>query len=154
MDDDSSSTSSTADPESAIAAVQAYFASDDWLEGSTGSSALCLVDDAEFEIERLLEDEAGQEGSAFRDSTEYANGKAKLEDLKRYHQAIANQAPTFAAQAPPTSAHPATSDGVADNPLGPHCVLLDCISDNALANSYNFKVILGCLQVEAGQHED
>ena len=154
MDDDSSSTSSTADPESAIAAVQAYFASDDWLEGSTGSSALCLVDDAEFEIERLLEDEAGQEGSAFRDSTEYANGKAKLEDLKRYHQAIANQAPTFAAQAPPTSAHPATSDGVADNPLGPHCVLLDCISDNALANSYNFKVILGCLQGEAGQHED
>ena len=66
MDDDASNPSSTADAESAFTTVRAYFASNDWLEGSKGSRALGLIDDAEFEIERLLDEEAGEEGSTLR----------------------------------------------------------------------------------------
>ena len=133
----------------AVAKVQRYFDSpEEWLEGRTEVDAIDDIDNARFEIARLLDEEAGDAGRRFKETVEYSEGLAKLAALKQQHEAAAVAAADAAAQ-------PAAAALNADSPLGPHGTLLGLLSNAVFADTRNFQVLLSGLRSEAskGEHE-
>ena len=160
MSEDESSTNETehtSAPDDAAAAavakVKEYFAAPEtWLDGATAQDAVDEISNVEFEVARLLDEDAGEEGRRFKESTEYAEGLDKLTALKRQHEAAAGAA--AATRAAQQSA--ATASANADSPLGPYGALVGLISDVVLADERNFKVLLAGLRSEEskGEHEE
>ena len=136
----------------AIAKVTEYFCSPEtWLESATGQDAVDEISNVEFEVARILDEDAGEEGRHFKETTEYAEGLDKLTALKRQYEAAAGAAAAAAVTAP----RPAVAAANADSPLWPHGALLGLISDDVLADEQNFKVLLAGMRSEAskGEHE-
>jgi len=140
-------------PAAAIAKVKDYFSSPEtWLEGRTGLDAVDKISNVEFEIARILDDDAGEEGRRFRETAEYVEGMDKLKTMKQQCEATASTgaAPPAAAGAAPQPAAAATN---AESPLGPHGALLGLISNDVLADERNFTVLLTGLRSEASKGE-
>ena len=153
MSEEDSNTNETepASPDAAAAAiakVREYFASpDEWLEGCTGIEAVDEIGNVEFEVARLLDEDAGEEGRRFKETAEYREGLRKLEALRQQHEGAA------AAAADAAAPQPAAAALNTDTPLGPHGALLDLISDAVLADQRRFQVLLAGLRSEAGKGE-
>lgn len=162
MSEEDSSTNATEEPTSpnatavvdAIAAVQKYFASpEDLLEGRTGSEAADEIRNVEFEISRLLEDDAGEAGRSFRQTAEYQEGVAKLAALRQQHEVAAAAAASAPQLQPQPQPPPAAAAADAATPLGHYGALLGLIGDAVLADQRNFNVLLAGLRSEAGKDE-
>ena len=92
----------------AITKVNDYFSSPEtWLEGRTGLDAVDEISNVEFEITRILDDDAGEEGRRFRETAEYVEGMDKLNTMKQQCEATAA-----------TGAAPPPAAGAARNSLG------------------------------------
>ena len=84
----------------AILAVKNYLSSPETcLAGLTGSDAVDALSNVEFEIARILDDVAGEEGRRFKETAEYVAQMDKLKALKRQHEAAAAGAAPAAAAA-------------------------------------------------------
>jgi len=158
MSEDDSITNDTepASPDAASAAIEkvkGYFTSpEDWLDGFTGQDAVEEISNVEFEVARILDEDAGEKGPHFKETAEYAEGLDKLVVLKRQYEAEAQATAAAAVGAAP---QPAVAAANADSPLGSYGALLDLISNDVLADERNFKVLLAGLRSEAskGEHE-
>jgi hypothetical protein len=160
------------DENDVILKVRSYFTSDEWLEGTSGHGALSKITELEFEIERLLDEEAGRDGPTFRASDEYREGKEKLKTLRQHHESIVIQAivpATLPAAVVPVAAGADTvpaaipaavvpvaagADTAPTDPLGNYGALLDCVGDEAIKDPRDFKILLGGLRGEAAKHDD
>ena len=84
MSEDDSITNDTepASPDAASAAIEkvkGYFTSpEDWLDGFTGQDAVEEISNVEFEVARILDEDAGEKGPHFKETAEYAEGLDKL----------------------------------------------------------------------------
>ena len=159
-DESISSTNDTepASPDAAAAAILAvknYLSSPETcLAGLTGPAAVDALSNVEFEIARILDDVAGEEGRRFKETAEYVAQMDKLKALKRQHEAAAaGAAPAAAAAAAAAPTQPAVAAANAESPLGPYAALLGLISDDVLADERNFKVLLAGLRSEASKGE-
>ena len=82
----------------AMLKVKDYLSSPEtWLEGRTGLDAVEEISNVEFEIARILDEDAGEEGRRFKETAEYVEGLEKLTALKRWYEATAAGAPPAAA---------------------------------------------------------
>jgi len=159
MSEDDSNTNDTepASPDAtavAMSKVKEYLSlPETWLEGRTGLDAVEEISNVEFEIARILDEDAGEEGRRFKERAEYMEGLDRLTALKRQYEATAaaGPAPAAAGAAP----QPAVAAANADSPLGPHGALLGLIGNSVLADERNFTVLLAGLRSEAskGEHE-
>lgn len=133
----------------ALQQAQVYFGSDAWLEGATGAEALTLIDDAEFEINRLLAEDCGALGEAFKQSDEYEVGMRTVTALRTRHQALVPVSPAVGIAVPVSH----VVETVAD-PLAHHGKLMCHISDPVLADPRNFNVLMGGVRGESTKSED
>ena len=150
---ESSASNTAADP---IAKVRQYFASpDEWLQGATGQDAVELIDSVEFEVARILDEEAGEEGPRFKATAEYDEGCAKLAALKRQHESpLPQQLPPPPPPPPPPHAAATNDNDNGAAALGPHGALLGLISDGVLNEPRYYKVLLCALRSEAAKSEN
>lgn len=129
--------------------VRSFFASDSWLEGATGADALVGIEDAEFEITRLLTEECGPLGPAFKQSADYENGKRYLNELREKHRAPASNEPATGVPVPTVQVV-----GAVANPLGFYDDLLSLINDQVVKDERSFKVIFSGLRGESNNSDD
>ena len=157
MSEDDSNTNDTepASPDATAAAVSKvkdYLSSPEtWLEDLTGQDAVDDISNVEFEVARILDDDAGEEGRRFKETAEFAGGLDRLTALKRQHEAAAAAEATAAAAG--AAPQPAVAAANVDSPLGSYGALLSLISNSVLADERNFKVLLAGLRSEAGKGE-
>ena len=158
MSEDDSNTNDTepASPDATAAAVSKvkdYLSSPEtWLEDLTGQDAVEEISNVEFEVARILDDDAGEEGRRFKETPAFAEGLDRLTALKQQHEAAA--AAEAAAAVAGAAPQPAVAATNADSPLGHHGALLGLISNSVLAeDERNFKVLLAGLRSEAGKDE-
>ena len=129
--------------------VRSFFASDSWLEGATGADALADIENAEFEITRLLTEECGPLGPAFKQSADYENGKRYLNELREKHRAPASNEPATGVPVPTVQVV-----GAVANPLGFYDDLLSLINDQVVKDERSFKVIFSGLRGESNNSDD
>ena len=78
----------------AILAVKNYLSSPETcLAGLTGPAAVDALSNVEFEIARILDDVAGEEGRRFKETAEYVAQMDKLKALKRQHDSNSQPMP-------------------------------------------------------------
>ena len=141
MEDDSSSTSSTTEPSCvgespAITKVREHFAcvaSGALLHDvESGNDTLDALDEIEDEIERLLDqEETGEAGPRFRETSEYRDGRARLRALREQHADVARQTESGIPRE--------TDDVTTTSPLGHYAPLFDCIGDAVLKDERIFR---------------
>ena len=133
----------------ALREVQSLLTSEDWLQGKTGEDALAEIDNAEFEIDRLLSDDCGDLGRTFKNGQVYADGKRALNALRERHRMTVRIEPAVGVAVPAVRVV-----GAIASPLGKYEDLLPLIGDAVLQDSRNFNVLLGGLRGEAAKSDN